>query len=325
MQRSRVINQVIATSQELQRRARVQTARFGQRRAAPVVHAANDEPTAVVSSQPAPGVLEIRLTGGTRRNVLGRLTLERIESLVEFAPAETRVILLSADGPDFCAGYDLFEAARDGAESLLAHESNLAPLRRSSCPIIAALHGNVIGGGLELALAADVRLASRDVRLAIPASALGLVYSEAGTRLLVDELGESTTRAMLLGGKSLDANEALASGLVTDLVALEDLDARALELATRIASWSPVATAGNRRVLDVVAGRVTDDTAALRLASFAPHSALASSIERFVNRRAAAPPPVPTYRRIAHDSWQLATARANHLLSRRAARLNPTR
>ncbi len=253
-------------------------------------------PTPVHTSNPAPGVLEIHLAGGSRRNVLGRSTIARIESLVEFAPESTRVVLITADGPDFCAGYDLLEAAEGGAAAeLLAHESNLAVLRRSGRPVIAALSGNVIGGGLELALAADLRIASRDTRLAIPACALGLVYSAAGAQLLVEELGESVARSMLLGGRAISAAEALSMGLVSEIVEPSQLATRGRALASEIAGWSPLATAGNRRLLDAVTGRLSADTAALHEASFVPGGALAGAIAAFAARRQRAPmPSTPT-------------------------------
>jgi enoyl-CoA hydratase/carnithine racemase len=241
--------------------------------------------TEVEARFPSPDVLEVRLVNGRRRNVLGREAIVRIERLVAEAPEATRVVLLSAEGPDFCAGYDLLEAAEGDPADLIAHEDNFAPLRRSSRPIVAALSGNVIGGGLELALAADVRIAARDTRFAIPACALGLVYSEAGTRLLVEQLGESAARAMLLGGKAIGAAEALAMGLVSEVVDPAELQGRAEALAAEIAQWSPVATAGNRQVLDTVTGRLHADVAGLRAAAFAPGGALAGSIAAFVARR----------------------------------------
>jgi enoyl-CoA hydratase/carnithine racemase len=230
-------------------------------------------------------VLQLHLVGGPRRNVLGRSTIERIESLVEVPPTGTRVIVITADEPDFCAGYDLREAASGDAEDLIAHDGNFRALRHSSVPVIVALHGNVIGGGLELALSADVRIAAPGTKLSIPAGRLGLVYSESGAKLFVGELGESTTRAMLLSGYVLGAEDARLHGTVAEIVPSERLIERALELAESVASWSPVATAGNRRLLDVITGRVEDDTAALRLASFAPEGELAASIERFVTRQ----------------------------------------
>jgi len=266
------------------------------------------EPTPVIADRIDDGVLEIHLGAGERRNVLGRATLRRIESLVETPPDGTRVIVLTADPPDFCAGYDLVEAGRGEPESLIAHEENLSALRRSGVPIIAAIHGHVIGGGLELALAADVRIASPDARLSIPAARLGLVYSAAGVRLLVEELGDSTARAMFLAGRVISASEALSSGLVSEIVGREELRERALELARTMASWPHVATSGNRRVLDVVAGRVTDDAAALRIASFAPDGSLAASIDHFARRRAEAP--VRPDRRLRRAAGRRAVASA---------------
>lgn len=242
-------------------------------------------PTLVAGELVRDGVFEIRLVNGERRNVLGRSTINQLEALVATPPAGTRVIVITSAPPDFCAGYDLLEASRGVPESLIAHEDNFSTLRHASVPIIVALQGNVIGGGLELALSADIRVATPDTRFAVPASKLGLVYSEAGIRLVVAAFGESVARAMFLGGVVVDADAAHARGIVVDIVGREQLRDRALELADAIASWSPLASSGNRRILDVVAGRVTDDTAAIRLASFAPHGDLVSSIAHFVARR----------------------------------------
>lgn len=231
------------------------------------------------------GVFELRLVGGDRRNVLGRSTIDRLEELVANPPVGTKVIVITAAPPDFCAGYDLIEAARGGAEALIAHEKNFESLRRSKVPIIVALQGNVIGGGLELALSADVRVASPETKFSIPASKLGLVYSEAGIRLVVEVMGESVARALFLCGRDLTADAALAMGLVTDIVGREQLRAHALEFASLIASWSEVASTGNRQIFDVVAGRITTSTEELRLNSFAPESDLNQSIAQFVERR----------------------------------------
>ncbi|HEY7931397.1 MAG TPA: enoyl-CoA hydratase/isomerase family protein [Acidimicrobiales bacterium] len=239
------------------------------------------------------GVTEIRLLGGERRNVLGRSTITAIEEAVANPLAGTRAFVLTAETPDFCAGYDLIEASRGVASDLIAHDENFAPLRRSKIPIVAALQGNVIGGGLELALSADVRVASPEVRFAIPASKLGLVYSETGVRLLVSMLGEALARAMFVGGRDLKAETALSIGLISEMVGREQLRERAIALATEIASWSTLASSGNRQILDVIAGRIDADPAALRLASFAEHGDLAQSIHQFVTRRRP-PAKVPT-------------------------------
>lgn len=129
------------------------------------------------------GVFEIRLVGGDRRNVLGRSTIDRLEELVAGPPPGTRAIVITAEPPDFCAGYDLIEAARGGAEELIANEKNFETLRRSKIPIVAALQGNVIGGGFELALSADVRVASPETRLSTRVEAgTGVLRSRRSTR-----------------------------------------------------------------------------------------------------------------------------------------------
>lgn len=237
--------------------------------------------TPVRSDSPAPGVLRLCLKDGHRRNVLGRTTVDAIDEVAAAPPPGTHVLLLCADGPDFCAGYDLHEAQRDGPEKLIANESNFARLRLSRLPVVAALHGNVIGGGLELALVADIRIATPDARFAVPAGRLGVIYSAAGTRLFVDALGESVARAMLVGGVTLSADEAKAIGFVTEVVPPERLEERAMEIAVSIASWSPVVTSGNRRVLDAVTRGTDEDVAALQAEAFDRSGALVANIERF--------------------------------------------
>ena len=241
--------------------------------------------TDIVTKPVINGVFEMRLSGGKRRNVLGRSTIDRIEQLVANPPKGTKVIVITAESPDFCAGYDLVEAAQGNAADLIAHEENFATLRHSKIPIIAALQGNVIGGGLELALLADIRLASPETRLSIPASKLGLIYSESGIRVVVDAVGDSVARALFLGGSDISAMSALATGLVVEIVGRDKLRERTLQLATLIASWSNLATSGNRQILDVIAGRISADTGELRARSFAQDGDLTHSISSFVERR----------------------------------------
>ena len=245
-------------------------------------------PTAVKVERVVAGVLEIRLSAGDRRNVLGRATIDRIDEIVADPPHGTKVIVITAEPPDFCAGYDFIEASRGEAETLIAHEGNFAALRSSLLPIVVALHGNVIGGGLELALLADVRVASVETKFAIPASKLGLTYSENGVRLVVDAFGQSVARSMFLGGRVVTAEMALSMGVISEIVNREQLRVLTLELATSMAEWSPEASSGNRQILDVVAGRVVRDTDALHRASFASNGTLAQTIAAFTARRSAA-------------------------------------
>lgn len=250
------------------------------------VRVARPPATPVTVEAYASGVTEIRLGAGERRNVLGRTTIEAIESAVVSPPPGTKILVLSAEAPDFCAGYDLVEAYHGDASTLIAHADNFAALRTSTVPVVAALSGNVIGGGLELALLADVRIATPDTKFAIPASKLGLVYSEEGTRLVVDAFGPSVARAMFLAGAVISSEVALARGVVVSVVGREQVRAEALRLAEEMAEWSEVATSGNRQVLDDVTGRANYDVEALHATSFVPEGELARGVERFAQRRA---------------------------------------
>jgi len=245
--------------------------------------------TVVVIEPLIHGVLEIRLAGGDRRNVLGRSTIGRIDEVVANPPRGTKVIVITAEPPDFCAGYDIAEASRGDVDQLMAHERNFTALRSSMIPIIVAMQGNIIGGGVELALLADVRIATSDARFAIPASKLGLVYSETGAKLVVDAFGESLARSMFLGGRVVDAEQAMTMGVVSQIVAQGQLRDEALKLAAAIASWSPLATSGNRQLLDVISGRIEVDTDALHHSSFARHGALADNFAEFIARSSSKP------------------------------------
>ena len=236
------------------------------------------------------GVLELKLAGGNRRNVLGRSTIDYIERMVANPPTGTKVIVITAALPDFCAGYDLMEANHANAIDLIARETNFDSLRKSQVPILVALHGNVIGGGLELALSADIRLASPDTVISIPASQLGLVYSETGIRLVVAAVGDSVARALFLGGRKISADSALSMGLISEIVGRDQLRDRTIELANEIALWPSAATSGNRQILDAIAGRIAVDTTELRRRSFDQNGELAKTIadfaaERFQNPR----------------------------------------
>lgn len=241
--------------------------------------------TAVQVSAVDHGVLELRLSAGDRRNVLGRATITQIEQIVADPPEGARVLVITAEPPDFSAGYDLIEASRGDASALIANEDNFLALRTSKLPIVVALSGNVIGGGLELALLGDVRLATPDTRFAIPASRMGLVYSERGVELVTEAFGNSLARAMFLAATTVSCETALTLGVVTEVVSREELREEALRVGREIASWPTVSTSGNRQVLDVVGRRADWDAVALRVASFAPGGAMLATIRDFVERR----------------------------------------
>lgn len=165
------------------------------------------------------------------------------------ADAAIRVIVIRGEGGrGFCAGADIKE--RRSAETSLQVRQRMEGARwiesldSATKPVIAALHGFCMGGGLELALACDIRFASPDVVLSLPETGLGLIPGGGGTQRLPRVVGPGRALDILLTGSRMGAEEARAIGLVTRVSASpESLLAEVRSLAEQIAAKPPVATA----------------------------------------------------------------------------------
>ena len=161
---------------------------------------------------------------------------------------DVRVIVLQGSGPrGFCAGADIKESKPVEGPVAARHRLMKAPwiesLDRVSKPVIASIHGYCFGGGLELALACDIRIASADAMFALPETGLGLIPGGGGTQRLPRLIGLAKALDLLITGERIDAAEALRCGLITRLVPERDALAQATEdLATRIAARPAVAT-----------------------------------------------------------------------------------
>src|SRR5213076_3181853 len=124
------------------------------------------------------------------------------------------------------------------AEKLVAHPftSAIDALDGTDLPTIAALPGHTIGGGLELALACDLRIAADGIKLGMPPAKLGLVYSHTGLRRFIDIIGVPRTRELFLLGRNVDARTALTWGLVNAVVLPSDLEEEALDWGEELAA-----------------------------------------------------------------------------------------
>jgi 2-oxoglutaroyl-CoA hydrolase len=127
---------------------------------------------------------------------------------------------------------------------------NVAAPERCPKPVIARLRGYVLGIGLELALACDFRLAADDVQLGLPEVRIGMIPGSGGTQRLVRLVGLGRAKDMIMRGRRVGAHEALALGLVTEVVAPEALDAAVDRLLAELAELSPLALATAKRVLN---------------------------------------------------------------------------
>jgi enoyl-CoA hydratase/carnithine racemase len=155
----------------------------------------------------------------------------------------------------FSSGYDLGgiedDVFAEEAERLVAHPFAAALDALDACdvPVVAALPGHTIGGGLEVALACDLRIAADGIRLGMPPAKLGLVYSHTGLRRFLDAVGEPRTRELFLLGRTIDARTALGWGLVNELAPPGELEEAALAMAGELAANAPLSVRGNKRVL----------------------------------------------------------------------------
>jgi enoyl-CoA hydratase/carnithine racemase len=202
---------------------------------------------------PAEHVVRLTIHNPAKRNALDHAILDALATTV--AEIDARCLLITAEGPVFSAGYDIGGLPRDEfahqAESLVAHPFHdaIAALDAFPYPSVAALNGHAIGGGLELALTCDLRLAAEGAKLGMPPARLGLVYSHTGLRKFLDTIGAARTRELFLTGRNVSARTGLEWGLVNELVAPGRIESRAVEFAAEIAGLAPLSLAGNKRVI----------------------------------------------------------------------------
>jgi enoyl-CoA hydratase/carnithine racemase len=203
--------------------------------------------------EPAPHVTRLTIDNPAKRNALDHEILDALAALLPGLDA--RCLLLTATGRVFSAGYDIgalpSDAFAEAAEAIVAHPFTAAieALDAYPYPVLAALNGHAIGGGLELALSCDLRVCSADARLGMPPARLGLVYSHTGLRRFIDAVGAPRTRELFFTARSIGADEALGWGLVGEVVAAAGVAARSVELAAEIAANAPLSLAGNKRVI----------------------------------------------------------------------------
>jgi enoyl-CoA hydratase/carnithine racemase len=188
------------------------------------------------------GVATVSLNRPHRHNAVDDELHEELEGAwreVLRDPA-VRVVLLRGNGPSFCSGRDTAQLGRR-----VAGESDLSFVRRHQrsrieqldCPkpVLAALKGAVLGGGLEMALAADIRIAATDVRMAFPEIRYGLMTDTGGSGLATVLAGPSRAKWLLMTGRPVGAEQAMGWGLVDEVVAPEALDDTAAALAADLA------------------------------------------------------------------------------------------
>jgi enoyl-CoA hydratase/carnithine racemase len=194
-----------------------------------------------------------------RRNALGIEMQEAIPAILgDFAADdEVRVVVMSgAGGKAFVSGADIseFEQRRSSPDAIAEYDRISGDAFRAyqtlGKPLIAMIQGFCMGGGLLTAMRADLRIASDDSQFGVPAARLGLGYGYGGVKALVDLVGVTHTREILLTGKRFPAEDAMRWGLVNRVVPVEQLEETVVELAATIAENAPLTIKAIRKSVD---------------------------------------------------------------------------
>ncbi|MDB5431756.1 MAG: enoyl-CoA hydratase [Caulobacter sp.] len=197
-----------------------------------------------------------------RRNAMSLAMWEGVAEAVAIFAADpnVRLVVMRGAGEEaFVSGADIseFEAERAdatrGAHYNAATARAMGALARFEKPLVAAIRGWCMGGGLAIAMKADIRIAAADVRFAIPAARLGVAYPAESIRDLVGLVGPSQAKSILFTARRLDAQEALRLGLVTEVVAASALEARVAELAATLADNAPLSLVAAKEAVDQIA------------------------------------------------------------------------
>jgi enoyl-CoA hydratase/carnithine racemase len=214
----------------------------------------------LVLDSPAEAVARIRINNPERRNALDH---EVLDGLAELLPRlddeiETRCVLITGEPPSFSAGYDIAsipeKSFEQDAEALIAHPFHdaMEAIASHPWPTVAAINGHCLGGGLELAISCDLRIAASAATFGMTPARLGLIYSHTGIRKFIDTVGLARTKELFLTGRTFPAERAEIMGLVHTVVAGERLEEEAVRLATLIAGNAPLSMRGNKQAIEVL-------------------------------------------------------------------------
>ena len=207
-------------------------------------------------------VAVIRLTRGAKRNALSDGLILALRNIFEELPSSVRAAVIDGEGPHFCAGLDLSELKeRDAGQGL--HHSRMwhAALERvqyGPVPVVAALHGAVVGGGLELASACHIRVADSTTFYALPEGSRGIFVGGGGSVRIPKLIGVARMTDMMLTGRVYNAQDGEKVGLAQYLVPAGQAFAKAFELAQRVAQNAPLTNYALMHALPRIAEQPAD-------------------------------------------------------------------
>lgn len=207
-------------------------------------------------------VAVIRLNRPAKRNALSDGLVLQLRRLFEELPEHVRAAVLDGAGDHFCAGLDLSELKERDASAGLHHSrmwhAALEEVQYGPVPVVAALHGAVVGGGLELAAACHIRVADETAFYALPEGARGIFVGGGGAVRIPRLIGVARMTDMMLTGRVYNAQDGERAGFAQYLVPAGQASAKALELAKRIAENAPMTNYALMHALPRIAEQPAD-------------------------------------------------------------------
>ena len=232
---------------------------------APEIGFAGREPRELAGGEvlldfPADDVARLTLNNPEKRNPLSHAVLDAIAATLPLLDhgIDVRCVLITGTGKAFSAGYDIGaipnETFERDAEALVAHPFTAAmdAISAHPFPVVAAINGHCLGGGLELAVRCDMRICAAEAKLGMPPAKLGLIYGHTGLERFIDCVGVPRTKELFLTGRVLDGERAERIGLVHEVHRAVQVADRALELASLIAANAPLSLRGNKQAIETL-------------------------------------------------------------------------
>ena len=212
------------------------------------------DPDPLIVETPSEAVRVLKLNRPERRNALNVPLRKRIAEEVERAVANrhVRAIVLTGNEQAFAAGADIGEMADAGPIEIMIRNVQQYYRVVAECPkpVIAAIEGFALGGGLELALCADVIVAADGARLGLPEVKIGILPGGGGTQRLTRLVGRSRASLLLMTGRMFGAQEAVAMGVATEMTPKGEALTRALAIAEEIATMPPISVMQIKEILN---------------------------------------------------------------------------
>lgn len=219
----------------------------------------------------ADGLCTLTLNRPNKRNALDSAAFDALDSALSRIESDPTIgcVVLRGAGKAFCAGADMGGVGTDGSSDPHAHQKVIARLAQLPIPSIAAIFGTCFTGGLELALACDILIADTSARFSDTHGKWGFVGTWGITQRLPRRIGVMNAKSMMFTTRIVDAEEALAMGLVWQVVAEGELDMKVAELAARVLGNSDHTNRSVKRLLLDTEGMALDDALAHEAANYA--------------------------------------------------------